>query len=201
MRTSRRSLGSMSVLARRRRSRSLLVAAAAVAASITCMLKPASVPALPLPRLTLTLPTGDQFSNIGRHLVTLSPDGTHMVYAANRRLYLRALDKLKAEPIPGTERLLPGAFVSVIPPNSSLPGLPGRIRPGAMFASAGGTNASYAIMFPVDQGGSIFVRAVHPAFPGQDAYATVPAMTMGERFIIGNGPSTAEEKVCETRDC
>jgi hypothetical protein len=89
-------------------------------------------------------------------------------------------------PIPGTERWLPGAFVSVVPPNSSLPGLPGRIRPGAVFASAGGTNASYAFMVPVDQGGSIVVRAVHPAFPGQDAIANVPAMTMGERFIIGN---------------
>jgi RHS repeat-associated protein len=90
------------------------------------------------------------------------------------------------KPIPGTERWLPGAFVSVVPPNSSLPGLPGRIRPGAVFASAGGTNASYAMMVPVDQGGSIVVRAVHPAFPGQDAIANVPALTMGERFIIGN---------------
>lgn len=89
-------------------------------------------------------------------------------------------------PIPGTERWLSGAFVSVVPPNSSLPGLPGRIRPGAVFASAGGTNASYAMMVPVDQGGSIVVRAVHPAFPGQDAIFNVPALTMGERFIIGN---------------
>lgn len=90
------------------------------------------------------------------------------------------------KPIPGTEKWLPGAFVSVAPPNLSLPGLPGRIRPGTIFTTAGGTNANFAFMVPVDQGGSVTVRAIHPAFPGQDAIAYVPALTAGERFAIGN---------------
>jgi hypothetical protein len=90
------------------------------------------------------------------------------------------------KPIAGTERFLPGAFVSVVPPHTSLPGIPGRIRPGTIFASAGGTNANYAFMVPVDQGGGVTVRAIHPAFPGLDATAVVPALSMAERFTIGN---------------
>jgi len=79
------------------------VAAAAIAASVAWMLKPASVPSLSLARFTITLPTDQQFSSTGRHLVALSPDGTHIVYVANARLYLRAMDQLDAVPLRGTE--------------------------------------------------------------------------------------------------
>jgi len=87
----------------RRAALSLVVAAAAFAASVACMLKPASVPSQPLARFTMTLPTGDRFTNIGRHLVALSPDGTRLVYVANQRLYVRALNQIEAVPIRGTE--------------------------------------------------------------------------------------------------
>ena len=37
-------------------------------------------------------------------MIALSPDGTHLVYAADDgKLYVRALDQLAATPIPGTE--------------------------------------------------------------------------------------------------
>ena len=65
-------------------------------------LKPAPAPQ-PVARFALTLPTTEQFTNVGRHLVALSPDGTHLVYAANSQLYLRAMAELESTPIRGTE--------------------------------------------------------------------------------------------------
>jgi ankyrin repeat protein/Tol biopolymer transport system component len=41
--------------------------------------------------LTIALPAGDRFTSVGRHLVSLSPDGLRVVYAANDRLYLQSL--------------------------------------------------------------------------------------------------------------
>jgi len=64
-------------------------------------LKPA--PAASVTRFSITLPEGEAFTNIGRHLVALSPDGTRLAYAANNRLYLRSLDQFDAAPICGTE--------------------------------------------------------------------------------------------------
>ena len=54
-------------------------------------------------RLVITLTEGDQFTNANSHLVALSPNGAQLVYAANNRLYLRALDQLDAAPIAGVE--------------------------------------------------------------------------------------------------
>jgi serine/threonine protein kinase len=94
---------SLSIL---RRPASILIAstaAAVIAAYVTWMLKPATAPLLPLARFPITLPTGDQFSNSHRHLVAFSPDGSRLVYAANQRLYMRAMDQLESTPIRGTE--------------------------------------------------------------------------------------------------
>jgi len=58
----------------------------------------------PVSRFRLLLPPGDESTtNRGRHLVALSPDGTHLVYVANQQLYLRAMDQMEATPIRGTE--------------------------------------------------------------------------------------------------
>ena len=94
---------SLSIL---RRPASILIAstaAAVIAAYVTWMVKPATAPLLPLARFPITLPTGDRFSNYQRHLVALSPDGSRLVYAANQRLYMRAMDQLESTPIRGTE--------------------------------------------------------------------------------------------------
>jgi serine/threonine-protein kinase len=66
------------------------------------------VPAGTVTRFTFPLGDGQQFTNPGRLLVALSPDGTQMVYVANNRLYRRVLSELEAHPIPGTEA--PGNF-------------------------------------------------------------------------------------------
>jgi Tol biopolymer transport system component len=54
-------------------------------------------------RFTLTLPQGQQFSNVGRQVIAISPDGTQIVYVANQRLYLRPISALEARPISGAE--------------------------------------------------------------------------------------------------
>jgi eukaryotic-like serine/threonine-protein kinase len=53
-------------------------------------------------RSTIPLLTG-AFSNTGVHVVALSADGGRLVYTANLRLYMRAMDQLEATPIGGTE--------------------------------------------------------------------------------------------------
>jgi serine/threonine-protein kinase len=89
----------------RRTGLSLVAAgtAAVIAGYAAWMLKPASVPSLSLARFTIPVPMGERFSNTGRHLVALSPDGGHIVYVANQRLYVRPLDQLEALPLRGTE--------------------------------------------------------------------------------------------------
>ncbi len=81
-----------------------LVLAAIVAGVVAWNLKPpAPRPPRPVTRFQLLLPPGDQFTNTDRHVVALSSDGTHLVYATNQQLYLRAMDQMEATPIGGTE--------------------------------------------------------------------------------------------------
>jgi Tol biopolymer transport system component len=54
-------------------------------------------------RFPLTLPEGQAFTNTGRQVVAISPDGNHIAYVANHRLYTRALWEAEAKPIAGTD--------------------------------------------------------------------------------------------------
>ena len=54
-------------------------------------------------RFTILLPEGQRFSNTGRNVLALSPDGRYLVYVANFRLNIRSLDRIDPKPIPGTE--------------------------------------------------------------------------------------------------
>ena len=76
----------------------LLMGATAV---VTWNLKPERL--RPIQRFEIALPEGDSFSRTARHIVALSPQGTHLVYAATGQLHLRALDQAEAVPIRGTE--------------------------------------------------------------------------------------------------
>jgi serine/threonine-protein kinase len=78
------------------------LAAAALAAGIAWAVRPSPTP-LKISRFTIPLPEGQVFSNDGRHLVAISPDGGQIVYVANQRLHLRAMPNLQSVPIPGTE--------------------------------------------------------------------------------------------------
>ena len=57
----------------------------------------------PITRIPLVLPADQQLTGTNRHVVALSPDGSHLVYTANQQLYLRPMDQLEATPIQGTE--------------------------------------------------------------------------------------------------
>jgi serine/threonine-protein kinase len=59
-------------------------------------------PARPLTRFTIALPEGQRFTNTGRQVIALSPDGTTLVYVANERLYVRSMTDLEPREIPGS---------------------------------------------------------------------------------------------------
>jgi Tol biopolymer transport system component len=60
-------------------------------------------PPRPVTRFTVSLPETSQFTNTGRLLVALSPDGANLVYVADQRLFLRPLSGLEPRVIPGSE--------------------------------------------------------------------------------------------------
>jgi serine/threonine-protein kinase len=62
-----------------------------------------SEPVRPVMRFSLPLPDGQLFTNTGRKVLTLSPDGRNLVFVANQQLHLRALSDLESHPIPGSE--------------------------------------------------------------------------------------------------
>lgn len=61
------------------------------------------VPAQPVMRFTMPLPEGQQFTNAGRQVIAISPDGAQIAYVADLRLHLRQISDLDARPIPGGE--------------------------------------------------------------------------------------------------
>ena len=74
---------------------------ALAAGSVVRRFTPAVAPSVA--RFTLTLPEGQEYTNTGRPVVAISPDGTRIAYVANQRLYARALWEAEAEPIAGTD--------------------------------------------------------------------------------------------------
>jgi serine/threonine-protein kinase len=84
---------------------------AAVAAIVTGALTGAAAwylkvsPPVPraVTRFALTLPDGQAFTGAARHLITISPDGSKLVYVANNQLHVRSMSEQAATPIRGTE--------------------------------------------------------------------------------------------------
>jgi serine/threonine-protein kinase len=70
-------------------------------------LRPTLPPTRPIARVVVTLPLADRLALGSTPVLTLSPDGSRLVYVANRggstQLYLRPLDRFEATPILGTE--------------------------------------------------------------------------------------------------
>jgi Tol biopolymer transport system component len=79
-----------------------LVATLAAGAAGTWWLKPLPAVRHLVTRFTVPLPEGQAFTNTGNHVLAISPDGRRVVYVANQQLYLRDLDALTSQPIPGT---------------------------------------------------------------------------------------------------
>ena len=81
-----------------------LVATALVVATIASLaawnLKPSPSPGV-VARFPVVLPEDQLFTNLARQLVSISPDGTKLVYVVNNQLYLRQVAEMEARPIPG----------------------------------------------------------------------------------------------------
>jgi len=94
-----------------RRSRWLGLSVFAAAVSIAALSgiavwranAPANQPGPGVTRFSFSLADDQQFTNAGRPLLAISPDGTQVVYVANQRLYLRRMSDAEARPIQGTE--------------------------------------------------------------------------------------------------
>lgn len=125
-----------------------------------------------LPALNIDLLTVPLFMSVG-HQMTIAG-----------RVYSAEFDN-EGKPKPESIRMLPGAVVSAVPPGAPA-GIPGRLRPGTVMATAGGTNSSYAMMVVVTEAAPAVVTASHPRFPGVAPVAFVPAMSQAERFSLGN---------------
>src|SRR6266508_3518802 len=80
----------------------LVIVAAGLGGFVVWIARPSAVPPI-VTRLGVALPEGQSYSNIGDQNIAISPDGTKVVYAANRRLYLRSMSDLEAQPIRGTD--------------------------------------------------------------------------------------------------
>ena len=99
------------------RARRLALAgwALAVVAGIAALwgwMRPA--PAIPVLRYSMALPDGQELANSRGTRITLSPDGSRLVYAGDgpegQQLWLRNRNQLQATPIPGTDRAIEPAF-------------------------------------------------------------------------------------------
>jgi serine/threonine-protein kinase len=63
--------------------------------------RPATPPVVT--RFPIVLPDDQQIGRPGMGVVAVSPDGSRIVYAANRQLYLRSMGDVEARPIAGTD--------------------------------------------------------------------------------------------------
>ena len=79
-----------------------LVVGVLVTLVVVWNLSPPSTPR-PITRFALTLPKNEALTSLLLSSVAISPDGTHLAYVANNQLYLRAIEELETNPIPGTE--------------------------------------------------------------------------------------------------
>ena len=89
-----------------------LLVAVVSSLGVWSLMRPAPQPPAPLARFSIPLAPDETFSYIGRHVVALSPAGTHVVYTVNNGLSLRPVDQLQATPVSGTEAEARSPFFS-----------------------------------------------------------------------------------------
>jgi eukaryotic-like serine/threonine-protein kinase len=94
---------------------SAIIVAAILGGAVMWSLRPSSPPPM-ITRLSFSLPEGQQFTNPTRQMVSISPDGTQIVYAANDRLYLKSMNSLQPVAVQGTESL-PGVQNPIFSPD------------------------------------------------------------------------------------
>ena len=72
--------------------------AGAIVGAVAWRLRPSTPPPI-VTRFAVTPAEGQRFSNTGRQIVAMSPDGTRMVYVANTQLHLRSMSGVDTKPL------------------------------------------------------------------------------------------------------
>jgi len=93
------------------------VVAGVLGAVVASMWRPVQPPS-PVTRFSFSLPEGHTFTNNNRKMIDVSPDGTRIVYIANRQLFLRSLAEAEAKPVSGTD-LRTGILQPVFSPDGA----------------------------------------------------------------------------------
>jgi Tol biopolymer transport system component/predicted Ser/Thr protein kinase len=126
----------------------LALAAAAAVAGWT--LRPAPPPLTAVTRFSFTLSEGQQFTNTGRQVLSIAPDGSQFVYVANNRLYLKPMAEMSSLLIQGTE-IAQGVMNPVFSPDG---------RSIAFYSSADRTLKRIA----VSGGAAVTIGAIDPPY-------------------------------------
>src|SRR5688572_15288197 len=87
----------------------LAAAVAAVSGWLSWTLRTEDSPPPVVTRYGITLPEGEAFSNVGRHLVAVSRDARLTAYVSASRVNIRAANQLNSRPLGGTEGQGPNA--------------------------------------------------------------------------------------------
>ena len=100
-----------------------IIASAAIAAGLATLavgwLTPAPVPP-PVVRFSISIPPGPAvFTNFNREAVTVSADGRHVAYTADR-VYLRSIGESIAQPVPGSDGITSGSHPLFSPDGRSI---------------------------------------------------------------------------------
>ena len=80
--------------------------------TVWTLTRPAPPPPGLVSRFSIPLASDQFFSSNNRRVVAISPDGSHVVYVANRFLWLRPVEQLQAVQVAGTEEAVVGPFFS-----------------------------------------------------------------------------------------
>ena len=80
--------------------------------AVWSLTRPAPPPPGLVSRFSIPLASDQFFDNTRRLVVAISPDGSHVVYQANRNLWLRPVDQLQAVQVAETEEVAVGPFFS-----------------------------------------------------------------------------------------
>jgi serine/threonine-protein kinase len=89
-----------------------VVAFACVLTGVVAWRARPSPPAAPVTRFRLPLPADQQFTGTLGRMVAFSPDGAHLAYVANNRIYVRSMAENDARAVPATEAAIVRSRIS-----------------------------------------------------------------------------------------
>ena len=176
--------------------------------AIWSLMRPPLSPPAPLKQVVIPLPsTAPLEVETLRPAVALSPDGTRLVYVANRggkrQLYLRQMDRLDATPIPGTEGAYSPFFSSdgqsvgfvvgydlkKVSVSGGAPQFLADVPPVTRGASWGPDDT---IIFTPDPNRGLWRFIAVGNTPPDDAFSDVPKGEMGHQVLTNPDPTKGE---------